>query len=479
MKLLIISDGPRDINAMNLAKIANFYGIEQVNEPPGSCNYAIVVRQANLGVISGLPPAKAILVYDCCQSDERLKVIPCLGNRFNINIERDITHQLSGLSISAPCPKGSHMFSAVGDAQTLVSLGDKPFLFHKYQAGCSWFFLGSSKVVNVNSEVNDNEFTFDDIFAEIIPYAIFFQHMCPIKKNCYANLIIDDPSLLKRYGFINYREMSALISSEDFAVTIAFIPWNHKRSDMDTVKLFTDNRDRLTICVHGCDHTAGEFGSVDGRIINWKASLARIRMDEHKSRFGLPYDNVMVFPQGVFSEKAMCILQRHGFVAAVNTNFVASDYSGGLKILDLMTPATTHYGLPLFMRRYPKRIEDFAYDLFFGRPALIVQHHADFADGWDHTLSFLKKLTTVEPNLQWMPLGRIVEKMSPTSREFELNETGFSENYYDYTPRSYLKTALRRLMCDIRDNVVMRSKPYQYFRTKQGPYLSRWTCARR
>lgn len=166
---------------------------------------------------------------------------------------------------------------------------------------------------------------------------------------------------------------------------------------------------RLRICVHGCDRTAGEFASVDDVTLNWKVSLARNRMEQHKRKFRFSYDNVMVFPQGAFAEESMRVLQQHGFTAAVNSTLIARNYKGGLKIRDMIAPSTTHYGIPLFLRRYPKRIEDVAYDFFFGRPVLIVLHSADFVNGWDDLLGFIGQLNKSEAGLQWLPLGKIVE----------------------------------------------------------------------
>ena len=315
---------------------------------------------------------------------------------------------------------------------------------------------------DVDADVFDDLFSLLDIFAEIIPYVMFFQHTFSIRRACYANFIIDDPCLWKRYGFVDYREVLDLACKWNFAVTIAFIPWNHRRSNSATVKLFAADQDRLSICVHGCDHTAGEFATMDKRVLDWKAALAVKRMEEHQRRFGLPYDDLMVFPQGAFSEEAMNILQENGFTAAVNSDVLACNYRGGFKVRDLMAPFTTCYGLPLFRRRYPKRIEDFAIDLLFGRPALIVQHNADFADGWDRAVSFINQLNGLEPDLQWMPLGRVVEKMSPIGQATVRDETTLNA-WHGYTVKSYLKTALRRACCDIRDNYICKSRILRSF----------------
>jgi hypothetical protein len=132
-----------------------------------------------------------------------------------------------------------------------------------------------------------------------------------------------------------------------------------------------------------------------------------------------------------------------------------------------MTPTITHYGLPLLVRHYPKRIEDFAYDLFFGRPVLIVQHNADFADGWGGILSFINQLNALEPNLQWLPLGQVAKKMRLTEQEAgHVCYGDVSNTFYSYTINTYVKTALRRYCCVIRDIIVHRSRFLRAFTTR-------------
>src|SRR5690242_8428366 len=104
-----------------------------------------------------------------------------------------------------------------------------------------------------------------------------------------------------------------------FSTSIAFIPWNFKRSDRSVAELFAANPGSLSLCVHGCDHTRGEFGGNDCDTLESKSRQALARMRMHRTRSGLGFDEVMVFPQGIFSTAAMKALKRSGFLAAVNS----------------------------------------------------------------------------------------------------------------------------------------------------------------
>jgi hypothetical protein len=43
-------------------------------------------------------------------------------------------------------------------------------------------------------------------------------------------LVIDDPLLKPRYGFLKFLPFLRLMQRHDFATSIAFIPWNWRRS---------------------------------------------------------------------------------------------------------------------------------------------------------------------------------------------------------------------------------------------------------
>lgn len=452
-KLLVLAS---DSNAERICKIANFFNIKYNVisghfTPDGNTNYALITNESNVGVAKSIPNLKAVLVYDC-----KTTTLAQPYGTFCIGTSRlDITNQFSGLSMIAPCKGANILKSPQDNFHNLIQIDGQPFFILRNKNGCDWFSLGYSNIVDLNIPVNDKYPSLDDFFPAFIPYAMFFKYAFNIKYQSAACLVIDDPCLWTQYGLIDFMKAVNLVRAENFSITVAFIPWNHNRSQRKLINLFANNQDKLSICVHGCDHTSREFGSSDSRILNWKASLAKKRMEQHKKRYGLSYDNVMVFPQGIFSNEAMQVLQQHGYSAAVNTEILSSNYDGGLTLSDLITPATLKYSFPLFLRRNHFRIEDYAYDLFFGRPIIIVQHNQDFFDGWDRQIAFIKQLNILEPNLNWTTLGEIVAKMCTIQPTIQINMPSGS---YGYTPKLYMKTLTRRLLCDFRDTVVHKHK---------------------
>lgn len=197
-----------------------------------------------------------------------------------------------------------------------------------------------------------------------------------------ACLIIDDPLIRPRYGCLDYKKLLEEMKAHDFFTEIAFIPWNYKRSHTKTIQLFAENADRYAICIHGCDHTGNEFGQGSYQQLSELASTALWRMEQHKRLTGLPYDPVIVFPQGRFSSVAMKALKDHGYVAAFNSGIIATD-TDKPPAIEFQRPATTIYhDFPLFLRRYPQAKPSFLKDLEWGRPIIIVEHHKVFRDGY-------------------------------------------------------------------------------------------------
>jgi hypothetical protein len=198
-----------------------------------------------------------------------------------------------------------------------------------------------------------------------------------------------------------------------FSTSIAFIPWNWRRSDPKVVQLFKDNPDNYSLCVHGCDHTGGEFGISDQRRLRAIAREAVRRMSLHEGRTGLTHDRIMVFPQGVFSEEAILELKHASFHAVVNTE-VHSNQLGRrkLRISDLWDVAVMTYGdFPIYTRRYPAQgIENLAFDLLLGKPCLVVIHHDYCSNGYARLARFIRKLNALKVALVWQSLAEVVKR---------------------------------------------------------------------
>jgi hypothetical protein len=152
-------------------------------------------------------------------------------------------------------------------------------------------------------------------------------------------------------------------------------------------------------------------------------------MSLHQSRTGLEYDRVMVFPQGIFSKEAIPELKHAGFDAVVNTEVYSTPASEEkLRISDVWDVAVMNYSdFPLYGRRYPTDgIENFAFDLFLGKPCLVVSHHDFCGDGYVRLVEFIRQMNAIKAPLVWHRLGDVIRRgyrqrqISPDSIEIEM-----------------------------------------------------------
>ena len=257
----------------------------------------------------------------------------------------------------------------------------------------------------------------------------------------YASIIIDDPLLRDNYGFLNFRKLLHTMDQHNFHTTIAFIPWNYKRTDKSIATLFRERPDRFSLCVHGCDHTRGEFGKTDLQYLDAKVKLATARMIEHEKKTGIPFDRVMVFPQGIFTNEAMEALKNNHYLAALNTE--TKPINGRL-----------FSDFPFFQRYTPENLA--GRDL---NPAFVVLHHAYFKHGCGALTRLVDGLNSQTSNLKWDSVGNILRKFLPAHEEqfndpLDTDLKGWKLNGYSQN----IRIAVRRYTSELRDNYLSRNE---------------------
>jgi hypothetical protein len=351
---------------------------------------------------------------------------PLLGPLVGCHFERD------------PGPSGEPGFELEAEpgAMRIMQVGRSP-VFMRFQCGGNAVFLWANGAPVPNPRAPFAEADLVRHCDRFVPALVFFRSAfsgyCwenPIKT---ARIIIDDPLLKERYGFIHYEEMLRITRRLGCGVTTAFIPWNWRRTSRRAARLFAQFLPDHSICVHGCDHTGNEFGGGNEHDLTAKALVALERMDNHGGRTDLGSSRVMVFPQGKFSSAAMRALRRAGFLAAVNTTRVPTDHPNAtVPLVQELQPAVTSYsGLPLFKRRYPADLEGCALDLFLGRPAHIVEHHNWFRQGCGDFERCVQWLKSVQPGLSWpsLEVGLPQQQWRRTSTNGEMDIRFFTSQF--------------------------------------------------
>jgi hypothetical protein len=279
------------------------------------------------------------------------------------------------------------------------------------------FLSTCSKVVDLDSGLPNGQFDIRDYVSSALPVVMYlkwaFSGTCWSSNEANACVVIDDPVLKPKHGFVDFRELLSLMKQHRFATSIAFIPWNADRSTRDVIALFNSNPQYYSLSVHGCDHGRAEFGVTDRLQLYAKSRCALERMSEHELNTGIHCDPVMVFPQGVFSKDAVSALKHAGFIAAVNNDTinVGAD-PADITIRDLWSSAVMRYdSFPIFTRRYPwEGIENFAFDILLGKPAIAVIHHDYFSDHGAALAGFIQQLNGLNHRLNWRGLGELVKR---------------------------------------------------------------------
>ncbi|HEY6943679.1 MAG TPA: hypothetical protein VI431_00965 [Candidatus Acidoferrum sp.] len=323
---------------------------------------------------------------------------------------------MSGLQVLVERSEGDVVFDIAMEAQRFRSIirSNAGQLFLSVTKGGVPFYLSGGTITDIRSP-HGKYFDVKEHFCGAVPAVMYlkwaFREVCWNSFEASGCLIIDDPPLKPRYGFLRYREALELMDRHNFTTTIAFIPWNWRRTNSRTVSIFRNRPDRLSLCVHGSDHVGSEFATRSAARLNRSAKTARQRMELLEQKTALPYARVMVFPRGEFSPEAGGALKSNGFMAAVNTEVAPPELAENkTTIADLWSMAIMKYGtFPVFTRRYLKHgIENFAFDGLLGKPCLIVGHHEVFKDGGRELVEFIDKLNALKWNLRWKPLDDLI-----------------------------------------------------------------------
>jgi hypothetical protein len=387
------------------------------------------------------------------------KVESCVGDFVVSDRLNDVCGVLGGLRVASSktdldtfcilnAPKGNTI--------NIISLGyGATFLKLDYK-GVAVFLSTFRKIIDIDAELTSQNFDVRDHFLSAVPPLLYikwaFAETCWNAAEINACLIIDDPVLKPRHGFVDFHELLSLMRRHKFATNIAFIPWNWRRSAPEVVRLFKENPENYSVSVHGCDHTRAEFGSSDRQRLYWKARQALERMNRHESITGIPHDRVMVFPQGIFSEAAMSALKRTDLIAAVNNDIISADPTPRvITVSDVWDIAVMGYSFPLFTRRYPwEGIENFAFDALLGKPAIIVIHHDYCSDHCSRLINFIEQLNALEC-ATWRNLGEVVRRscrqreLSPGEAEIEMYGTELRIENRSDQPKHFV---IRRRECE-------------------------------
>lgn len=330
----------------------------------------------------------------------------------------DLTGPMHGLRLNAKARACDliAMVKAGRSVSTIIGPDQGAFFLCCENGSHRAFVSCSSDIPDLDEPLKGKGYDVTKGFLSAVPLLMYlkwaFRDICWHPNEANACLILDDPPLKRRYGFCDFRLLDLQMKDHSFTTNIAMIPWNTRRTSTEMVSLIKASEGRLSVSVHGCDHTAREFGADSVSELSAKVDLAKRRMERHRKATEISHEAIMIFPQGIFSRQSMQVLQEHGFVAAVNTEPLPFPTRESLTIGDSWAMAITRYSsFPLFIRRYPAEgLANFAFDILLGKPCLICEHHGFFKAQHREVIRFVNALNSLNTRLRWRSLGDVIRR---------------------------------------------------------------------
>lgn len=230
----------------------------------------------------------------------------------------------------------------------------------------------------------------------------------PPARACF---MFDDPNLhWSSYGYVRYNSLAAHADRHDYHVAFATVPLDHWYSHKPVVRLFQRNRHRLSLLVHGNDHTYRELHVARAPVALAAQALVRVRAVEAKT--GLSIARVMAAPHGACSESMANALLQTGFEAACISRGSLLSHNRDVPwpvAIGMQPAAFLGDGLPIVPRFGMHAESDVSARLavFLGQPIIPIGHHEDLRQG----LAALERLAAsinAFGGVRWTDLSTIV-----------------------------------------------------------------------
>src|SRR5262249_11045778 len=159
-------------------------------------------------------------------------------------------------------------------------------------------------------------------------------------------------------------------------------------------------------------HSHREFGSYTvnpllEQIADVKQALAR--MERFQQLTGIPYDRIMIFPQGVAPERTFEALAHYNFLGTINAINVPMGEPFPTEAKFLLRPYTTSYGRLLSMSRYSAEVgiiprAEVAINTYLSNPLLFYGHQGMFDRGITAFNEFADTVNVLQPSTRWASL---------------------------------------------------------------------------
>ena len=382
------ADSPSDCRRL-LGTLAELFSVDLVScqgAVGDQCDTALLLSGSRAEAVRLARAGFNCLAYLAPQSNPS----PAIALKFNLGPSAALPRPFQNRTLSETSTDRVRPLKCEAGDEAVAGVGDSVWWAHRKEGAADLHLVGGAP-----PELPTGTFLFQVLqserWVELLPLLTFFRLVAgwepPPARAC---LMFDDPNLhWKSYGYINFADLARHACNHRYHVSFAMVPLDAWHTHRSTARLFQENRDRLSLLVHGNNHQRKELAlpySEDRRCAFIAQALTRVERFEHVT--GLAVSRVMAAPHHACSDEMAGTLARMGFEAAcVSPAFIMS-HNGAKTWPEIVGVAPADFlagSLPVIPR--------FTFGLlnlrrillagFFGQAIVPVGHHDDLADGLD------------------------------------------------------------------------------------------------
>jgi len=225
-----------------------------------------------------------------------------------------------------------------------------------------------------------------------------------------AAILFDDPNLRRpTYGHLDFARLAAHADAHGYHAAVAVIPLDARHADPEAVAPFRRRPDRLSLAVHGNDHTREELlraGDAAGALALAAQALRRVARLEEAT--GLRVDRVMVPPHGRCSRAVVRALGTLGWdgVCAIHPRPWTErpdpeEPLAGWGPAELLDGGTVLPRFPLDCAA-----TEIALRAYLDQPLILYGHHGDVAGGLEPLAAAAARVNALG-DVRWGSLGEL------------------------------------------------------------------------
>lgn len=238
-----------------------------------------------------------------------------------------------------------------------------------------------------------------------------------------ACFMFDDPNLhWPTYGFLPFGRLVEYGRSEKFHVTMAMVPLDCWYADSDSVRLFREGADQLSLLFHGSNHLHAELlGSKDSNTDRRLIAQAFRRIERFEAKTGVAVSRSMAAPHGACSTGMMHVMLTLGMEGACISPWSLRLWNEGYDwgpSFGMQLAEMTKDGFPVVPRfRFcSSSLGDAVVSAFLDRPIIPVGHHDTMSDGLGLIFDLAAEINRLG-DVRWCNMDEIQRSNYLTRRE--------------------------------------------------------------